>query len=47
MLKISWLLQRLHNNQEVQEAAPNAQLLVVDSVVTTPEYDKLIARMHK
>ena len=32
---------------QVQEAAPNAQLLVVDSVVTTPEYDKLIARMHK
>ena len=32
---------------QVQEAAPNAQLLVVDSVVTTPEYDKLIARVHK
>lgn len=32
---------------QVQAAAPNAQLLVVDSVVTTPEYDKLIARMHK
>lgn len=32
---------------EVQAAAPNAQLLVVDSVVTTPEYDKLVARMHK
>ena len=32
---------------EVQAAAPNAQLLVVDSLVTTPEYDKMVARMHK
>ncbi|MBL6537266.1 PTS mannitol transporter subunit IICBA [Streptococcus suis] len=32
---------------EVQQAAPNAQLLVVDSLVTTPEYDKIVARMHK
>ena len=31
----------------VQQAAPNAQLLVVDSLVTTPEYDKIVARMHK
>ncbi len=32
---------------DVQQAAPNAQILVVDSVVTTPEYDKMVARMHK
>ena len=32
---------------EVQAAAPNAQLLVVDSLVTTPEYDKMVVRMHK
>lgn len=32
---------------QVQQAAPNAQILVVDSLVTTPEYDKLVARMHK
>ncbi|HEM3577039.1 TPA: PTS mannitol transporter subunit IICBA [Streptococcus suis] len=32
---------------EVQQAAPNTQLLVVDSLVTTPEYDKIVARMHK
>ncbi|HFU3946016.1 TPA: PTS mannitol-specific transporter subunit IIBC [Streptococcus suis] len=32
---------------EVQQSAPNAQLLVVDSLVTTPEYDKIVARMHK
>ncbi|HFU4025732.1 TPA: PTS mannitol transporter subunit IICB [Streptococcus suis] len=32
---------------EVQQAAPNAQFLVVDSLVTTPEYDKIVARMHK
>ena len=32
---------------EVQAAAPDAQLLVVDSLVTTPEYDKMVARMHK
>ena len=31
----------------VQQAAPNAQLLVVDSLVTTPEYDKIVARMYK
>ena len=31
----------------VQQAAPNAQLLVVDSLVTTLEYDKIVARMHK
>ncbi|BAQ24118.1 PTS mannitol transporter subunit IICB [Streptococcus troglodytae] len=32
---------------QAQQAAPNAQILVVDSLVTTPEYDKLVARMHK
>lgn len=32
---------------EVQQAAPNAQILVVDSLVTTPEYDKIVARIHK
>lgn len=32
---------------QVQQAAPNAQLLVVDSLVTTSEYDKMVARMHK
>ena len=25
---------------EVQQAAPNSQFLIVDSLVTTPEYDK-------
>ena len=35
------------HQSEVQAAAPNAQLLVVDSLVTTPEYDKMVARMHK
>lgn len=33
--------------QEVQQAAPNAQVLIVDSLVTTPEYDKMVERMHK
>ncbi|EHJ51873.1 PTS mannitol-specific transporter subunit IIBC [Streptococcus macacae] len=32
---------------EVQQAAPNAQLLVVDSLVTSPEYDRLVSRLHK
>ncbi|KXT78662.1 PTS mannitol transporter subunit IICB [Streptococcus sp. DD13] len=35
------------NQAAVQAAAPHAQLLVVDSLVTTPEYDKMVARMHK
>lgn len=30
-----------------QQFAPQAQLLVVDSLVTTPEYDKMVDRMHK
>lgn len=37
----------IEQQADVQAAAPNAQLLVVDSVVTTPEYDKIVARMHK
>ncbi|HIH3022695.1 TPA: PTS mannitol transporter subunit IIB, partial [Streptococcus pneumoniae] len=32
---------------EVQQAAPNSQFLIVDSLVTTPEYDKMAARMYK
>ncbi|MDO4666573.1 MAG: PTS mannitol-specific transporter subunit IIBC [Streptococcus sp.] len=32
---------------EVQQVAPNAQFLIVDSLVTTPEYDRMVARMHK
>lgn len=35
------------NQSVVQQFAPQAQLLVVDSLVTTPEYDKMIDRMHK
>lgn len=35
------------NQTEVQAIAPNSQLLVVDSLVTTPEYDKIVARMNK
>jgi len=27
--------------------APNAQHLSVDSLITTPEYDKIVARMQK
>ena len=37
----------IEQQADVQAAAPDAQLLVVDSVVTTPEYDKIVARMHK
>ena len=37
----------IEQQADVQAAAPNAQLLVVDSLVTTPEYDKIVARMHK
>ncbi|MBP2622240.1 PTS mannitol-specific transporter subunit IIBC [Streptococcus panodentis] len=32
---------------DVQQAAPDSQFLIVDSLVTTPEYDKMVARMHK
>lgn len=35
------------NQSLAQQFAPQAQLLVVDSLVTTPEYDKMIDRMHK
>lgn len=35
------------NQSVAQQFAPHAQLLVVDSLVTTPEYDKMIDRMHK
>lgn len=35
------------HQQEVQQLAPEAQLLIVDSLVTSPEYDKMVARMHK
>lgn len=35
------------NQSVAQQFAPLAQLLVVDSLVTTPEYDKMIDRMHK
>ncbi|MGV3027147.1 PTS mannitol transporter subunit IICB [Streptococcus hyovaginalis] len=35
------------NQSQAQAAAPNAQLLVVDSLVTTPEYDKMVERMYK
>ena len=31
----------------VQQAAPESQVLVVDSLITTPEYDKMVERMHK
>ena len=33
------------NQTDVQKYARDAQLLVVDSLVTTPEYDKMIARI--
>ncbi|EFQ58246.1 PTS system, mannitol-specific IIC component [Streptococcus downei F0415] len=35
------------NQSEAQAYAPHAQFLVVDSLVTTAEYDKMVARMHK
>ncbi|MFC3932942.1 PTS mannitol-specific transporter subunit IIBC [Streptococcus dentapri] len=35
------------NQTEAQRFAPNAQFLIVDSLVTTPEYDKMAKRMHK
>lgn len=37
----------IEQQAKVQQAAPNAQLLVVDSLVTTPEYDKIVERMYK
>ncbi|MEK0400606.1 PTS mannitol transporter subunit IICB [Streptococcus suis] len=41
------VLTTIAQQADVQQAAPNAQLLVVDSLVTTPEYDKIVARIHK
>lgn len=35
------------NQSVAQQFAPQAQLLVVDSLVKTPEYDKMVDRMHK
>lgn len=35
------------NQSVAQQFAPQAQLLVVDSLVTTPEYDKMVDRIHK
>lgn len=35
------------NQSVAQQFAPQAQLLVFDSLVTTPEYDKMVDRMHK
>ena len=35
------------NQSEAQTYAPDAQFLVVESLVTTAEYDKVVARMHK
>ncbi|AWN61871.1 PTS mannitol-specific transporter subunit IIBC [Streptococcus sobrinus] len=35
------------NQSEAQTYAPDAQFLVVESLVTTAEYDKMVARMHK
>ncbi len=35
------------NTEIARHHAPNAQHLSVDSLITTPEYDKMVARMHK
>ena len=35
------------NTKIAQHHAPNAQHLSVDSLITTPEYDKMVARMQK
>lgn len=35
------------NQSQAQQAAPHAQFLIVDSLVTTAEYDKMVNRMHK
>ncbi|CQR25484.1 PTS system mannitol-specific transporter subunit EIIBC [Streptococcus varani] len=43
----SLLVTTIAEKAEVEAAAPNAQVLIVDSLVTTPEYDKLVARLHK
>ncbi|KHD46751.1 PTS mannitol-specific transporter subunit IIBC [Streptococcus hongkongensis] len=41
------VVSNIANQSEAQKYAPNAQILVVDSLVTTPEYDKMVDRMHK
>lgn len=41
------VVSNIANQSVAQQFAPQAQLLVVDSLVTTPEYDKMIDRMHK
>ncbi|PCH12465.1 PTS system mannitol-specific EIICBA component [Streptococcus parauberis] len=41
------VVSNIANQAEAQKYAPNAQILVVDSLVTTPEYDKMVDRMHK
>ncbi|MBF8970746.1 PTS mannitol transporter subunit IICB [Streptococcus sp. NLN76] len=41
------LVSTIANQAAVQQAAPEAQLLVVDSLVTTPEYDKMVDRIHQ
>ena len=39
------IVSNMANQTDVQKYARDAQLLVVDSLVTTPEYDKMIARI--
>lgn len=39
------IVSNIANQTDVQKYARDAQLLVVDSLVTTPEYDKMIARI--
>lgn len=41
------IVSTIANQTDVQRYAPNAQLLIVDSLVTTPEYDKMVGRMYK
>lgn len=41
------LVTTISQQSVVQQAAPEAQLLVVDSLVTTPEYDKMVDRIHQ
>ncbi|WP_159561235.1 PTS mannitol-specific transporter subunit IIBC [Streptococcus halichoeri] len=41
------IITTIANQSLAQSMAPNAQFLVVDSLVTTAEYDKMVARMHK
>lgn len=39
------IVSNIANQTDVQKYARDAQLLVIDSLVTTPEYDKMIARI--